>query len=89
MEFVNKKDNDEVNKALNIMVRVFFGLYWYFDNLVILKTVKFMKGEYKSDSKNGSTCWLIALLCSLVQNGRNLLRSFEEEQTLGQKILAS
>lgn len=65
IELFNKKDNDEINKALNLAVRVFFGLYWYFDNLVILKTVKFLQGDFKQDGKRGSTCWLIALLLNL------------------------
>lgn len=47
IDLINKKDADEINKALNLLVRVFFGLYWYFDNLVILKTVKFLQGDHK------------------------------------------
>ena len=64
IELVKKQDNDELNKALNILCRFFFGLYWYFDNLVILKTVKFIQGDHKPDGKNGSTCWLLGLICN-------------------------
>lgn len=65
MELVNKPDKDELNKALNILGRVFFGLYWVYDNLLILKTVKFLKGDPKPDGKKGATCWLLGLFCSL------------------------
>lgn len=65
IELINKKDKDEINKALNILVRAFFGFYWYYDNLVILKTVKFLHGDHKPDAKKGSTCWLIALLLNI------------------------
>ncbi|KAL4493142.1 hypothetical protein ABPG72_003227 [Tetrahymena utriculariae] len=85
-ELLNKKDNDEINKALNILVRAFFGLYWYFDNLVILKSVNFIKGDPKPDNKKGSTCWLIALLLSIAQNIRNLLKNFTEELNLSKQV---
>lgn len=89
IELVKKQDNDELNKALNILCRFFFGLYWYFDNLVILKTVKFIQGDHKADGKNGSTCWLLGLICNHIQNVRGLISNFQEEQNVSQKILAS
>ena len=37
IELLKKKDDDDLNKILVILQRAFFGLFWFFDNLVILK----------------------------------------------------
>lgn len=62
-----------VDNVLNIIVRGFFLLYWFFDNLNILSKIKIMTQDPKRMAKLGATCWLLALLTNLILLVRNLL----------------
>jgi hypothetical protein len=62
-----------VDNMLNIVVRAFFLLYWFFDNLNILSKIKILGQDPKRMAKLGATCWLLALLTNLLLLIRNLL----------------
>ncbi len=62
-----------MDNVLNIIVRGFFLLYWFFDNLNILSKIKIMTQDPKRMAKLGATCWLLALLTNLILLVRNLL----------------
>ena len=53
-----------MDKLLNIAIRVFFGGYWFFDNLVILITVKFLKSNKEKANKAANSFWFLAILFS-------------------------
>jgi len=46
IEILNKSSRDRADQGLSLLTRVFFGLYWIFDNIVILKTMKFINGDF-------------------------------------------
>lgn len=62
-----------VENVLNILIRAFFLLYWFFDNLNILSKIKILKEDPKKMGKIGATFWLLALLTNLVLLAKNLL----------------
>ena len=67
------KQEPTVDNSLNIMVRGFFGVYWFFDNLNILSKIKILQHDSKQMAKIGSTFWLLALVANLVLLIRNLI----------------
>ena len=66
MELLTKKNEDSLDKALSILARLGFGIYWLFDNLVVLCTVKFLKRDNKTFSKVGSGFWFLAIVAMAV-----------------------
>jgi peroxin-11B len=67
------KQEPTVDNSLNIMVRGFFGVYWFFDNLNILSKIKILSHDPKKMAKWGSTFWLLALVTNLALLIRNLM----------------
>ena len=61
-----------IDTILNIIVRGFFLLYWFFDNLNILSKIKILSQDPKKMAKIGSTFWLLALLTNLLLLFKNL-----------------
>lgn len=61
-----------IDNILNIVVRGFFLLYWFFDNLNILSKIKIISQDPKKMAKIGSTFWLLALLTNLILLFKNL-----------------
>ena len=70
-EFLEK--DLKADDILNIIIRGFFGVYWFFDNLNILSKIKILGYDAKKMGKLGSTFWLMALLTNLVLLIKNLL----------------
>ena len=60
------KGDMTIDNILNILVRLFFGVYWIFDNLNILSKIKILSYDSKKMGKMGATFWLLALLTNLV-----------------------
>ena len=48
--------------ALNAASRICFLLYWFFDNLVVLASVKFIKYDAKQLNKYGAFWWFLGLI---------------------------
>jgi hypothetical protein len=68
--------------VLSIIVRGFFLLYWFFDNLNILSKIKILGQDPKKMAKIGATCWLLALLTNLILLFRNLLDNCNKTKDL-------
>lgn len=68
----------DINLGLNILIRGFFLLYWFFDNLNILSKIKLLDFDPKKMAKIGSTFWLIALVTNLILLVRNLLANLKK-----------
>jgi hypothetical protein len=51
---------------LNILCRIGFGIFWIFDNINVLATVKFITADQKSAAKNGARGWLLGLVTGLI-----------------------
>lgn len=81
LDIFSKKNDDQIELILKLVQRFGFALYWIFDNLVILCTIKFLKKEAKPFNKTGSLFWFIALLAGIVQAVRNLIRCSHKELT--------
>jgi hypothetical protein len=64
------------DNVFNILIRGFFLLYWFFDNLNILSKIKILKEDPKRMAKIGSTFWLLALLTNLLLLVKNLISNF-------------
>ena len=63
----------DINLGLNILIKAFFLLYWFFDNLNILSKIKILSHDPKKMAKWGSTFWLLALVTNLALLIRNLM----------------
>lgn len=72
-----KKDSmKSTDFVLNVLTRVFFLLYWFFDNLSILSKLGLINLDTKLMGKRGSTCWFIALLATLILTIKNIILNF-------------
>lgn len=58
---------------LNVATRIFFLLYWLFDNLSILSKLGILKFDTKEMAKKGATCWFIALLATFILSIKNII----------------
>lgn len=72
LETLNKGGTDEVEIALNVLNRLAFLLYWIFDNIAILSSIKFLSNDPKKFGKYGAFFWFWALIISLFQSIRKL-----------------
>ena len=59
-------------KNLQILCRLAFMAYWFFDNLAVLIKVKFLTNfDLKAMSRKASKCWLagiwLSILCALIE----------------------
>ena len=52
----------DLEKNLQILCRLAFLFYWFFDNLSVLIKVKFIQGwDLKAMARRASKCWLIGI----------------------------
>lgn len=58
--------------ALSASTRIFFLLYWFFDNLSILSKLNLIAVDSKEMGKKGATCWFIALISTLMLTIRSI-----------------
>jgi hypothetical protein len=58
---------------LSAATRVFFALYWIFDNLNILSRLGLLKVNAKTMGERGAACWFVALLATLVLTLKNII----------------
>ena len=70
------------DNMFNIVVRAFFSLYWFFDNLNILSKLKLVNNDAKQMGKYASTFWLLGLLTNLVLLFKNLSENFKKGDDL-------
>lgn len=75
------KNNPTPDNILSILVRVFFGIYWIFDNLNILSKIKILGYDPKQMAKKGATFWLLALITNLILLIKQLLANVEKVNT--------
>ena len=86
LELLNKKPTDELDRTLNIINRLGFLLYWFFDNLAILSSLKFLKRDPKPFNKTGMTFWFLALVAALIGVIRGFLNLHQQEIELRRTI---
>jgi len=85
--FKPEASKDPFGQAVNIVGRVGWGAYWFWDNLVYLNKAKFYTNPNKIDlAYNGALGWTIGLLCSIILNARELALSFDSEASLLNKL---
>lgn len=77
---------DKIEQVLQIVTRIGFGLYWIFDNIVVLCTIKFLKRDAKTFSIHGMRFWFLALVTSLISAVRLFIISMQKEARILQKI---
>jgi len=78
-KLLNKIEEDEFAFYFNILNRLGFLGYWFFDNLQILSKVNFLKLDAKKNAKIGAIFWFFALIFALVLELRNLIRVSHEQ----------
>ena len=66
-------------KLMTILSRASFFVYWIFDNLGMLATIKLIKKDPKSLTKTAMTAWFIALVFTLINVLKNLADCYSEE----------
>ena len=56
-----------MEKQLQILARLGFLCYWFFDNLAVLIKVKFLDGgDLKAMSRRAAKCWLVGIWLSIL-----------------------
>lgn len=81
MDILAKGDLSTVD-MLNAASRVAFGLYWFFDNLTVLASVKFLNLDAKQMNKYGSFWWLVGLILGQAVSFITLSELAQEEGRL-------
>jgi len=57
----------DAEKNLQILTRLAFLFYWFFDNLSVLIKVKLLDGwDLKAMSRKASKCWLLGIWLSIL-----------------------
>ncbi|CAD8112095.1 unnamed protein product [Paramecium sonneborni] len=72
-----KNPQEQVARALNILTRVWFLLYWLYDNLSVLSSIKFTTSDPKPLQKKAMTFWFIGIITNLVDTIRQLVVNFQ------------
>lgn len=80
LEILNKGGSDQVDVVLNLLNRFGFLLYWIFDNISILGSIKFLTVDNKKYAKYGAFFWFWALIFSLIQTIKKLNDLSEREK---------
>ena len=75
LEILKKGSADPLELTCNVITRLGFLLYWFFDNISILSTIKVLKRDPKQFGKYGMTFWFIALVSTLVLTLRDLYKT--------------
>jgi hypothetical protein len=83
-----KIEEDEFAFYFNLLNRLGFLGYWFFDNLQILSKVGFVKLDAKHQGKVGAIFWFFALIFGLVLEIRNFIK-ISHEQIQIEKYLAN
>ena len=86
LALLQKGSEDDFDLYLNIVNRIFFGLYWIFDNLVVLSTIKFIQRDKAKLAKNAAWCWFLGLVTGLILYVRNLIN--EQKKAIALKKAA-
>jgi peroxin-11B len=81
MDILSKGDLSQVD-MLNAASRVAFGLYWVFDNLTVLSSVKFLNLDPKEMNRYGSFWWLVGLVLGQAVSIITLSELAQEEARL-------
>lgn len=74
-----KIEEDEFAFYFNLLNRLGFLGYWFFDNLQILSKVNFLKLDPKKNAKIGALFWFFALIFALILDVRNLIKVSHEQ----------
>lgn len=82
-----KPDEDDAAFYLNLLSRIGFLAYWFFDNLNVLAAIKFLNVDEKKNGKHAATCWFIALVFGLILYVRDLIK-VSHSQVSAEKALA-
>ena len=74
-----KIEEDEFAFYFNVLNRLSFLGYWFFDNLQILSKINFLKLDPKKNAKLGALFWLFGLIFALILDLRNLIKVSHEQ----------
>lgn len=84
LDFISKKELTQVD-MLNAASRIAFLLYWFFDNLTVLSSVKFIKYDAKQMNKYGSFWWFVGLVLGQAVSVIKLSELTQQEAALKRK----
>lgn len=79
-------EEDEFAFYLNILNRLGFMGYWFFDNLQVLSKINFLKLDSAKNGKIASLFWFFALIFALILDMRNFVR-YTEDQAQIERLL--
>jgi peroxin-11B len=87
-QLLTKMEEDELAFYLNILNRLGFMGYWFFDNLQVLSKINFLKLDSAKNGKIASLFWFFALIFSLILDARNFVR-YSQDETHIQRLLVN
>jgi hypothetical protein len=70
---------DMTEMILQVLTRSSFFVYWIFDNLQCLSSMKFLKFDPVPLGKKSNTAWFVAVVLSLISVLRNLSLNYAKE----------
>lgn len=76
----------EMEKTLQVLARLGFLCYWFFDNLSVLIKVKFLdrsrgldNWDLKAMARRASKCWLIGIWLSILVSSLELYKASKKQ----------
>lgn len=72
------KDMKFEDLILNVVTRIGFLLYWIYDNLAVLASIKILDMKAKELGKKGAMFWFIALLSTFILTIKNLIMTLQK-----------
>ena len=79
MKAVSDIGIDLPEMILQVLTRSTFFVYWIFDNLQFLSSIKFLKFDPVALGKKSNTAWFIGVALSLISLVRNLSLNYTKE----------
>lgn len=78
---------DRLPHILNLFSRLGFALYFFFDNVDILASIKVLTLDKKPWVQRGNFCWYIALLFALMKDLYELNKCYSKKTTTPEEKL--
>lgn len=81
-KILKKENMDNVTRILDILHKASLCTRWFFDNFSVLSAYKVVEMDHRELSKAATTAWVFALLFSLMNCSREMMKSYAREAML-------
>ena len=81
-KILKKESMDNVTRLLDILHKASLCTRWLFDNFSVLSAYKIIQMDHREFTKAATTAWVFALLLSLTNCSREMMKSYAREAML-------